>query len=353
MDEREFVEKRQAAWQRLAAMLHKASGGSGLKRLSREELRALGPLYRRAASDLAYARAHAVSGALVSHLNGLVARGFALLYQTDTRGWAGFFRFFTHEFPQTFRRRLPFFLAAVGLLLLGALVGYALVAQSRENIDIFLPPGHPLRESVQYWESGHVSRQVSDAEAATYSSLLMTNNIQVSFLAFALGILGGVFTGYLLFVNGAVVGLMAALMTQVHQHHNFWPGILPHGVVELSETCIAGAAGLSLGWALLAPGLYRRRDALVLAARDAIKLILGGIFLLIFAGLVEGFLSHSLLPKSFKIAFGVVSGIALYAYLFLAGREEGSLNHRGTETPRKHRENHDLNIAVMNANERE
>ena len=84
---------------------------------------------------------------------------------------------------------------------------------------------------------------------------------------------------------------------------------------------IAGAAGLSLGWALLAPGPYRRRDALVLAARDSVKLIIGGVFLLIFAGLVEGFISHSTLPKPLKIAFGLGSGIALYSYLLFSGRQ--------------------------------
>src|SRR5205085_7451576 len=165
---------------------------------------------------------------------------------------------------------------------------------------------------------------IDDGTAAVYASSLMQNNIRVSFVAFAGGLPGGFLTGYILFNNGAVLGAMAGLMTQVHQHHNFWPGILPHGIVELSETVIAGAAGLSLGWALLAPGIYRRRDALVLAARDSVKLIVGGCFLLIFAGLVEGFLSHSLLPKPFKITFGIASGIALYSYLLLAGREQGT-----------------------------
>jgi len=109
-------------------------------------------------------------------------------------------------------------------------------------------------------------------------------------------------------------------MTHVGQHHNFWPGILPHGVVELSATCLAGAAGLSMGWALLAPGRYRRRDALVIAALDAVKLVIGVVFLLVFAGLVEAFISHSLLSKSFKVTFGIASSVALYAYLFIAAR---------------------------------
>ncbi len=320
MDERDFIEKRQSQWQRLNGILQKTGGAQGLRALNRDELRDLGPLYRRAASDLAYARAHSISDSLVSHLNGLVGRAYSLFYQTDRREWGGLLRFFAHDFPDTFRRRIGFFLASLGFLVAGAVIAYIIVAQSKDNINIILPGGSQLHDSVKYWESGKVTHKVDDGEAAQYASSLMVNNIRVSFVAFALGIAGGALTGLVLFYNGAVVGGMAALMTHVHQHHNFWPGILPHGVVELSETVIAGAAGLSLGWALLAPGRYRRRDALVIAARDSVKLIIGGCFLLIFAGLVEGFISHSLLPKPLKITFGIASGIALYGYLFLSGR---------------------------------
>jgi uncharacterized membrane protein SpoIIM required for sporulation len=319
MNEREFLSSKQSSWKSLEAILQKSAAG-GLKSLSSEEISELGPLYRRASSDLAYARAHAVSAALVSHLNALVARAYALLYQTDTRNWKGPGYFLRQDFPQTFRRRYPFFLAAVCFMLLGTLTGYLLVVHSRDNIDLFIPPKSPLHDSIRYWESGKVYHKTADGQSAIYASALMTNNIQVSFVAYAFGILAGLPSAYSLFYNGAVLGGMAGLMTQFHQYGNFWPGILPHGIVELSETCLAGAAGLSLGWALLVPGPWRRKDALAMAALDSVKLVLGGIVLLVFAGLTEGFISHSLLPKSLKIVYGVLSGICLYMYLFRAGR---------------------------------
>ncbi len=320
MDEKEFVASRQAVWERLGAIVAKASGANGLKSLPRQELRDLGPLYRRVASDLAYARAHAVSPQLTASINQLAARSFALLYQTDTRGWGGLLRFFTHDFPDTFRRRLSFFLASVGFMLLGTFSAYFLVVRSHENLDIFIPKGSQIRKWLDHWSTGKVSDEIPDAAASVQASGLMANNIQVSFNAFAFGALGGVPTVFVMFYNGAIMGSFAGQMTYVHKHSSFWPAILPHGVVELSETCLAGAAGLSLGWALLVPGAYRRRDAFVLAARDSVKLIIGGIFLLIFAGLVEAFISHSLLNRNFKIVFGTASGVALYSYLFLAGR---------------------------------
>ncbi|MCC6731197.1 MAG: stage II sporulation protein M [Chthonomonadales bacterium] len=320
MDEREFVQSRQATWQRLGAILEKATTGRGVRCLDAGELRELGPLYRRAAADLAYARAHAITGSLVTHLNHLVARSYGLLYQADTRSWSGLRRFFTEEFPRTFRRRLPEFGVAVLALVVGFLVSYSLVAASRANIDLFVPPGSDFRSSLEAWTSGKTSDGRPDGEAAVFASFLMTNNIRVSFVAFALGIAGGVLTVALIFYNGCMLGAFAGATLHAHQLGGFWAGVAPHGVVELSETCIAGAAGIALGWALLAPGPYRRRDALVLAARDAVRLILGGIALLIFAGVVEAFISHSAMPRAAKIAFGLASGVALYGYLFASGR---------------------------------
>ncbi len=321
MDEREFVQSRQAGWRRLTEILGRIETSGGLRRLSREDVRELGPLYRRAASDLAYARAHAVTGNLTGHLNRLVARSYALLYHSDTRSWRGLRQFFTHDFPQTFRRRLPFFLTAVALMLAGALLAYWLMMQSRDNLDIFVPPNHPMRSSVDIWASGKTTRVIHEGESAVGASALMTNNIRVSILAFAAGILGCVLTAFIMFENGAMLGALAGLMTHVHHHDTLWPGILPHGVVELSATCIAGGAGLMLGWALLVPGPYRRRDALVAAALDAIRLVVGVSFLLIFCGVVEAFISPSRLPAGFKIAFGITTFFALYGYLFLAGRD--------------------------------
>jgi uncharacterized membrane protein SpoIIM required for sporulation len=93
-------------------------------------------------------------------------------------------------------------------------------------------------------------------------------------------------------------------------------------VVELSVIAIAGGAGLALGWAVVRPGLLRRRDALATAARKSVRLIVGCVPLLALAGLIEGFISPAeSIPWPTKWGVGLVSGILLYSYLLLAGRE--------------------------------
>lgn len=68
----------------------------------------------------------------------------------------------------------------------------------------------------------------------------------------------------------------------------------------------------------------------MLAARKSIILILGGALLLILAGLIEGFISPAEgLPWTVKWLVGLGSGIALYSYLLLAGREGNAESELG------------------------
>ena len=77
-----------------------------------------------------------------------------------------------------------------------------------------------------------------------------------------------------------------------------------------------------LGWSILRPGLMRRRDALAQSARKAVYLLLGAVPWLVVAGTIEGFISpNEDIAIPVKWITGIVSGIFLYGYLLLAGRE--------------------------------
>src|ERR671924_458389 len=99
-----FIKERKGAWQRLEDLLTLLDRSS-LRRLDREEVRELGRIYRRTASDLAIARAESRDPRLVNYLNSLVIRAHGRIYRADpAEGRRRVRDFFARDFPRTFRR---------------------------------------------------------------------------------------------------------------------------------------------------------------------------------------------------------------------------------------------------------
>ena len=144
----------------------------------------------------------------------------------------------------------------------------------------------------------------------------------MTFFAFALGAVFGLGTLYVLAFNGASFGAIIALTYRAGFGNDLLLGfVISHGVIELTCIFIAGGAGLLIGTALLMPGNLSRADALKSRGMDAVRLVIGCIPLLVVAGIIEGFISPQPIPAAIKIGIGVLTGLTLYSYLFLAGRE--------------------------------
>ena len=83
-----------------------------------------------------------------------------------------------------------------------------------------------------------------------------------------------------------------------------------HGVIELQMIILAGAAGIVLIRALLAPGVWSRGHAMVLESRRAWALLAPIFPLLTFSGLIEGYVSpHA--PLWARLAVGAGTGAML------------------------------------------
>ena len=86
-------------------------------------------------------------------------------------------------------------------------------------------------------------------------------------MAFAGGVTGGIATALALLYNGLLLGVIGGLMGQAGNGVGFVDLVTAHGVLELSCILVAGAAGLSLGWSIISPGLRTRRASLQREAR--------------------------------------------------------------------------------------
>jgi len=312
MNVNDFIRIREKDWDRLQGLINKHRGR---KSLTAVEVKELGRLYRAVASDLALARRDFPGQRVTVFLNQLLTQVHSYIYQQDVSDFGRLAHYFTHTIPQTFRQTGLFTLTAFLLFMIPAIIGYGL---GYTTPDVAEPLGlASVRETLS---NQSVWTNIPVEERPYASAFIMSNNIKVAILAFGGGVVLGLFTLYLLTINGLTIGATLGLAVHYGLGNVLLDFIIGHGVIELSVIFISGGAGLQMGWALLSPGLYSRRDALGLAARRAIPLIVIAIPLLITAGLIEGFVSPSGLPFSFKLLVGVGTGILLYSYLLLAGR---------------------------------
>jgi uncharacterized membrane protein SpoIIM required for sporulation len=313
-----FINERKTAWQRLEELLHLVDRMS-LRKLHREEVRELGRIYRRTASDLAIARAESRDPRLINYLNSLVIRAHGRIYRADAQGGRRIRNFFARDFPQTFRRTWRYTALSFVVVLVFS-VGSFLGTRLDPEFSEFAGISPYFREVVinkrtHWWQDLNEANQIG-------SSQIFTNNIRVTFYAFAYGAMLGVGTLYILAFNGAMVGAILALTYRAGFGNDLVAFMVGHGVIELSCIFISGGAGLLIGSALLMPGDLTRGDALKSRGLEAIYLVAGCVPLLVVAGIIEGFISPTPISPIIKFSIGGITGIAMYSYLLLAGREE-------------------------------
>lgn len=319
-----FLEQGEPRWKELAKLLDQADA-HGLRRLGLRGTRHFGKLYRRVSSDLIRARTELVDVAVTDHLNAMVARAYAHIYARSAARPIVVAGFFARDFPRLFRREWRPTCVAAALLVAGATFGALASAFDREALAVMIPEEHATGSPSERVAAEHARDSRSADEAAGFSSFLFTHNIQVAFLVFALGLTYGVGTVSVLFLNGVPLGALA-----IHYHMDgqglfFWAWILPHGIIELTVICIAGGAGLIVARGLLTPGRRRRRDALVEEGRVAARLVMGGMPILVLAGVVEGTLSQlhePVVPYWAKLLAAALTSAAVWCYLLLAGRAD-------------------------------
>ncbi len=320
VDQRTFIRRRSSAWERLELLLARTER-QGLSKLDAAEMFEMGRLYRCVTSDLAYAQGHSFDVRTQQYLNRLTARAHAYVYGAGVQGGrARIARFFSHTFPAEFRRSWPYIATCIALTVLWACVSYGIVQRNPADATALLPesmvPAH-ITKSLHDSNFGF-----SSTDSAAMSSFIITNNIRVSVLAFAAGIVTlGVFTIYVIVLNALMLGALGALYAQAGFGPDFWATIAPHGVIELTAIQIAGGAGLLMAAGVLLPGRMRRREAIVRNGRRAGILAGGVVAMLCVAGTIEGFFSPLRFPADVRAGVGILTAALLVAYFGFAGRD--------------------------------
>lgn len=219
-----------------------AGGHRASRALDHQHLRRLALLYRQTAADLATVRQSPGGAQLVPYLNRLLGSAHHVIYATPPARVSAVAAFFARTVPQVFRQTWRYTALACAVFALGACAGAALSTADPAFERFML--GGAMMDSI---ERGEMWTHSILAVKPLASSAILTNNLSVSFAAFALGIFGGLGTLYLMVFNGVLIGVIAAACHRAGMTLALWSFIAPHGALELPAIFIAGGAGLLLG----------------------------------------------------------------------------------------------------------
>jgi len=306
----QWLNKRRPYWERLSGLLNRASAG-GVRQLTRAEIRETALLYRQAASDLSTLRQDSTARTYTEHVNQLLARAHHIIYSGRRASFLKILLFLRDDYPATVQRQIRYVLLSLVILLSGSLLGSVLTLARPQFMRHMLGPA--MVETIERHEMW--THSIVGIEPVA-SSLIMTNNLSVCFVAFGGGVIFGLGPLYSMFFNGLLLGVIGVACQQHGMSVSLWSFVAPHGSLELPSIILAGAAGLRLGRGVLFPGLYRWRDSIALAGVESTRLVAGIIPLLVIAGTLEGFFSPSAAPIWLKFTVGGSLFTLLLLWLF-------------------------------------
>jgi len=315
-----FRAEREDDWRRLERLLDRAER-SGVRKLRPAELLEIPVLYRQALSSLSVARAISLDQGLTDYLEALCARAYFFVYGARTSPWSRIAGFFRHDWPAAVQSLWRETLVAAAITALAALVAFGLVIREPDWFYSFVPQAlaagrEPQATTAFLLSTLHGSGGQKDG-LDVMATFLFTHNSQIALFAFAFGFAFCILTAVLLLSNGATLGAFLALFAQ---HGLTLPAVgwlMIHGVTELFAVTLAGAAGLSIGWAVAFPGARTRVEAVMQVGRRGAVVMAGVVVMLFFAALLEGFARQLVEADWGRYAIAAATALIWGLYFYL------------------------------------
>jgi uncharacterized membrane protein SpoIIM required for sporulation len=329
MTPRLFEQQNAALWQELEEALDRAEKRPSDKKKDKTAGKPkplngarLAELYRRSCEHLALSQARAYPIHLTQRLESLTQRAHRIIYRRHDYGLARLKQLVLVDFPQATRGHGAYLLAATLLFVIPA-VAMGLACYFDPGFILHLTDARQAQEFDRMYSNdsrafGRTRDASTDWQMFGY---YVMHNIGLGFQCFAGGLFAGLGSVFFIVFNGVFLGGVAGYLTSRGHAENFYSFVVTHGAFELTAIVLAGAAGLKIGHALLAPGRHTRLEALRRASAEAIVVVYGVIGMLVVAAAVEAFWSSARwVPPEVKYGVGAACWLLVFAYLGLQGR---------------------------------
>lgn len=323
MKQAAFEQLHSPTWRALETQLQLLEKNTKAERESQKEFAAL---FRKVCHFHALAQERHYSSFLVDHLDNLVTRAHQQLYRRKHPVMHPLMQFVVTDFPALVRAEKHAVLWATVLFLAPLLLFFVAAQLAPELVYTVLAPDQTADMESMYDPANKILGKARDSDTNWgMFGFYIYNNISVAFRTFASGLLLGVGSGFFLTYNGAMIGAVAAHLTNVGFTTTFFSFVVGHGSFELTAIVLAGAAGLKLGYSLLVPGQLTRLESLKAASQIAIRLVYGVVLMLVIAAFIEAFWSsNNVFAPWQKYTVGGFLWAVVLGYLLFSGRSRGA-----------------------------
>lgn len=324
IDLNKFIKQENRYWEELESILQGLQRNTPVK-MDIRQVKRFHYLYQRTSADLAKISTFSAEKELKRYLETLVGSAFSEIHETRQKAHRlAPIRWFFHTFPGVFRKHVRAFWLSLFIMSAGFLFGGSAMVFDPVAKEVLMPFPH-----LQMDPSERVAREESalkdrlENRKTSFSSYLMTHNTRVAVLTMSLGVTWGIGTILLLFGNGIMLGAVAMDYVLSGETVFLLGWLMPHGSLEIPAILLAGQAGFILAGALLGwgkPVSFHERFRKI--SGDLVTIILGIAVMLVFAGIIEAFLSQyhqPVLGYKFKITFGAVELVLLILFFWKSG----------------------------------
>jgi uncharacterized membrane protein SpoIIM required for sporulation len=267
--------------------------------------------------DLAFSRTQYPTSETTRYLNGLASKIHLVIYKNKREERSRFITFWTEELPTLIHSLYRYVLYAFAIFVVAILIGVVSVLEDDTFARLILSDGYVNMTLENIKEGNPMGVYAGDGQLDMFFSITF-NNIRVSFFAFVAGIVFSVWTGWIIFSNGLMVGTFFTFLGQHSELSHALSVVMLHGTIELTSIVIAGAAGFRLGHSILFPKTYSRLESLKRGAKDGLKLVMALIPFFIIAGFIESFFTrYENMPGFLKTLIIGLSSVLIVYYFFV------------------------------------
>ncbi|MBR5727615.1 MAG: stage II sporulation protein M [Muribaculaceae bacterium] len=281
----------------------------------------LADMYNDLTADLAFAQTHYPNSRITLYLNNLTLQLHTSIYGNKREKWSRISRFWTHEVPLAVWDARKELLLSLSVFLLFIAIGVVSSLNDYDFPRLILGDGYVdmTIDNIRHGDPAAVYQGGGNTESFL---MIAFNNIRVSLMAFALGVLTSLGSIYYLMMNGVMVGAFTTMFYNEGVLGEAMLAIMLHGTLELSTIVIEGGAGIVMGNGWLFPGTYSRIQSFRRAAKRGLKIVVGTLPVVIAAAVVEGYFTrYTHASNALRGGFIILSAaFIIYYYVILPYR---------------------------------